>query len=61
MRVRVLILVFLLLGAFFIITDHNIHLNKGNEMNKFIGFYYSWFAGLFDNVKGVTGYVIRSE
>lgn len=61
MRGYVLIMVFLLMGAFFIISNGNLHLNNPNEVGIFIKSYYLWFGSLFENAKGMTAYVVKSE
>jgi len=61
MRIRVLILLFLLVGAFFIVSNNDLHLNSKYDLQKFVGLYYSWLSGLFDNLKVITGYVIKSD
>jgi len=61
MRIYLFIMVFLLIGAFFIISNDNLHINKSAEVGKFFKSYYVWFGGLFENVKGISGYVVKSE
>jgi len=61
MRTLFIILIFLALGAFFIISNHNLHIGAKAEFEKFSGLYYSWLSGLFDNAKDITGYVIKSD
>jgi hypothetical protein len=52
---------FLLLGSFFIISNHNIHLNHPAERAEFFSICNVWFSNLFDNAKTVTGYVAKLE
>lgn len=54
-------LLFLFLGALFIISNGNLHLRDKNEFVKFSGAYYSWLSGLFTNAKQLTGYIAKSE
>lgn len=61
MRIRVIIVLFLLIGAFFIVSNDNLHLNNSEDMQKFVGLYYSWLSGLFDNVKSISAYVIKAD
>lgn len=51
------LVVFLLIGAFFIISNNNLHMGNAGEFNKFMEQYYGWFFKLAGNVKGITGYV----
>jgi hypothetical protein len=61
MRWLYLLLTFLALGGFFIISNHDIHLNTGQDMDKFQGLYYNWLSGIFTNFKSITGYVVKYE
>ena len=61
MRVYVLAMVFLLMGAFFIISNGNLHMNRAYDVGIFMKSYYLWFGSLFDNAKGMTAYVVKSE
>ena len=54
-------MIFLLIGALFIISNQNLRINKDTDFKKFAGLYYSWFGSLFDNLKDLSGYVIKSE
>jgi len=53
--------IFLLLGAFFIITNENIHLKNKSEINTFAKLYYNWFVKLGGNAKTLTAYVAKLE
>jgi hypothetical protein len=61
MRIYLFIILFLLVGAFFIVSNNNLHLNESKDMSKFVSLYYSWLGGLFNNVKGMSAYVVKSE
>ena len=52
---------FLLIGALFIISNENLRLNKTDDLKKFTGLYYNWLGSLFENVKGISAYVIKSQ
>ena len=52
---------FLLLGAFFIITSENLALKNKDNFEQFSSLYYSWFDNLFENGKTLTGYIIDSK
>lgn len=60
-RTVVIVLMFLCIGAFFIISNNNLHLAKHEEASAFYGLYYQWMGSIFDNVKSISGYVIKSE
>ncbi len=61
MRIVMLLIMFLLLGAFFIVSNENIRLNVTEDRSKFGDFYYSWIGGLYEKATGITGFVINSE
>jgi hypothetical protein len=61
MRIRVIILLFLLVGVFFIVSNNDLHLNETKDMQKFVSLFYSWLSGLFNNMKDITGYVIKAN
>lgn len=61
MRTWMLIFMFFCLGAFFIVSNDNIHLNRANELSHFGSLYMQWLGHLFDNAKYISGYVIKFE
>lgn len=61
MKVWIILVLFLLLGAFFIISNENLHLSEKDEAMQFGRNYYSWFGDLFSSAKGVAGYAVKSE
>lgn len=61
MRVWMLVIIFLLLGAFFIVSNHGLHLSDAGEIKKFFGEYYSWAGSLLSNAKSIVGYVVEAK
>lgn len=61
MRTLMIIIMFLLLGAFFIVSNSNLHLSEKEEFMKFGNAYYSWLGSLLDNGVSVVGYVAKAE
>lgn len=61
MRLAFVIILLLLLGAFFIISNENINLNDDNGLNDLGDAYYVWAAGVFDNMVILIGDVIKSD
>lgn len=61
MRIFAFILVFLLLGAFFIISNNDLHLSEKSELDEFARLYYSWLGDIFSNAKSLTGYITKAE
>lgn len=56
-----ILVLFLFLGAFFIISNENLHLSNKIEAKTFASLYYNWFFDLFSNAHGIAGYAIKSE
>ncbi len=60
-RWAVFFIKFLLLGAFFIISNHNLALANMDDRTQFVTEYGSWIKSVADNVGSLTGYVIKVE
>ena len=56
-----LIAMFLCLGAFFIISNNNLHLEDAKELHVFGGQYMHWLGNLFSNTKSISGYLVKFE
>lgn len=52
---------FLLVGAFFIISNNNLRLGDSEQRGEFMKLYYAWFFKIFDNTKTITGYVVNLD
>ncbi len=61
MKIIMLIIMFLLIGAFFIISNENIRLNNPENINLFFKEYAGWINSLANNGKTVAGYVVKME
>jgi len=61
MKILMFIIFFLLIGAFFIISNENIKLNNKENVNYFFKLYGQWFDQLIDNSKTATGYAVKME
>ena len=55
------LIMFLLIGAFFIIANENIRLNNSENVDLFFSQYGEWIDSLFGNGKVVVGYVVKME
>ncbi|MDO8508661.1 MAG: hypothetical protein Q7S27_03170 [Nanoarchaeota archaeon] len=61
MKVAMVILKLLFLGALFIISNHELHLNNSSERAEFFNLYSGWFENLVDQGLQVTSYVVKFE
>ena len=61
MKIIMLLLIFLLVGAFFIISQNNLSIKEPENLEKFTLEYSRWITGIFDKTKGATGYIIRLD
>ncbi len=61
MKILLFILIFLLFGAFFIISENNLRLNSGDNLQEFFKLYISWIEGLIENTSSITGNVIKTQ
>ena len=61
MKTLLFIILFLFVGAFFIISNENIALNSPENIDLFFSEYGGWIDGLFANGKTVVGYVAKME
>ena len=55
------IIMFLLVGAFFIVGENNLSLNSKENLSKFSALYALWLDNLFNNVGALAGYVVKME
>ncbi|MBX4196213.1 hypothetical protein KW805_01345 [Candidatus Pacearchaeota archaeon] len=61
MRLVVVAVMFLLIGAFSIISNYNLHLGKAEDLNLFSRLYISWLDTLTAHAKTLTAFVVRSD
>lgn len=61
MKVALFIIKFLLLGSFFIISNHNLYMNDAGDRAEFFSISNIWLSSLFDNAKTLTSYVAKLE
>jgi len=61
MKFLLLVIMFFLIGSFFIIYENNLAL-KDEEARKVFGkLYTSWFNQIFENSKNLVGYVVKLD
>ncbi len=61
MKILIFIILFLFVGAFFIISNENIKMNSSENLDLFFREYCSWFDKLIGNGKNLSGFLIKME
>jgi hypothetical protein len=61
MKLTMGIVMFLLIGAFFIISNNNLHMLEQGSLSSFISIYVSWVGEIFDNGAQLSGYVVKLD
>lgn len=61
MKIFLFVVVFLLMGAFFIISNDNLHVGNPEQFDSFMTKYYDWFFKLGNNVMTATSYAINID
>jgi hypothetical protein len=59
MKFLAFLIVFLLIGAFFIISNENLNLDNKNNIDIFLSEYGQWIGKLIDNSRIATGYIVK--
>ena len=61
MKIQMIIIKFLILGALFIISNQNLHLGILQEREIFFDTYLGWVTNIASQILDVTGYVIKFQ
>jgi hypothetical protein len=61
MKLAMILIIVLLGGAFFIVSNQNIKLNNNENINLFFEEYVKWIDGLIINGKSITNYIIKNK
>jgi hypothetical protein len=61
MKLWIIFVKFLFIGALFIVSNENLYLKDGEDLNKFTELYVSWLSQIYTHAGQITGYVINSE
>jgi len=61
MKIYLIILLFLFIGALVIVSNDNLHLKSADEAKKFASLYYSWLLDTGSNMIKTTGYIVKFE
>lgn len=59
MKTIMLIVMFFVVGALFIISEDNLNIGKGDNAKVLTGMYLSWLDETFDNMKTLTGNIVK--
>jgi hypothetical protein len=58
MKILVFVLIFLIIGALLILSNHNLPLYKEENIIIFKGLYLDWLGSIYENAAFITGNVI---
>ncbi|HIK00632.1 TPA: hypothetical protein H1016_03770 [archaeon] len=61
MKISLAILKFLFIGALFLVSNYNLHMNVAEERGQFFDMYTSWLGKIFDQAAEITAYVTSSS
>lgn len=61
MKIIIIVLKLLFIGALFIVSNQNLHLIDSADRNQFFETYSGWIATLVDQGTQLTGYVVKFE
>lgn len=61
MKIYMIIVMFLLIGAFYIISEKNLALRNSDSLEKFGVYYTSWLGSIIENLGYLTGYVVKLD
>tara|TARA_Y100000034_G_scaffold67371_1_gene81266 strand:- start:3066 stop:3299 length:234 start_codon:yes stop_codon:yes gene_type:complete len=61
MRILMIILMFFLIGGFFIISNEDLSLGNSEERMQFGEMYFTWLSNVFGNIGAITGDVVKLE
>lgn len=61
MKIALLILKLLFLGALFIISNHELYLKEAADRETFFDLYYDWIRSMVNQGFDVTAYVVKFE
>ena len=61
MKIISFVIMFLLIGAFFIISENHLALKDAENREKFQDMYVGWINKIFGNSKTTVGYVVNLD
>ncbi len=61
MKISILIVMFFLIGAFFIISNNNLKFTKAADRQQISNLYKAWLGSVAENTIGSVGYVTKMD
>lgn len=61
MKIAMVVVMFLLLGAFFIVSQNNLALNSSENVDKFVSRYIDWIGSFVGDITRLGGFVVKLE
>ena len=61
MKFAVIVMKLLVVSALFLVSNYNLHLADQHERQVFLNLYSSWMGDLYQNLRSLTGYVVKFE
>ena len=61
MKILMLVLIFFVIGALFILENNNLKMYKHENLEKFSDLYIEWMDQIYSNVRSLTGQVVQSN
>ena len=61
MKFAVIVMKLLVVSALFLVSNYNLHLADQHERQIFLNLYSSWMGELYQNLRSMTGYVVKFE
>jgi hypothetical protein len=61
MKILIFVMMFFLVGAFFIISEKNLALGHEGSLSTFSSLYASWLSQVFGNTFSLSGYIVKME
>ena len=61
MKIFMLIIMFLCIGALFIVSQNNLALGNPKNVDNFVSLYGNWLKGSVENLGSLTSHVVKME
>jgi hypothetical protein len=61
MKIVMLVVIFLCIGALFLISENNLVLKQHENITKFYSLYANWLNNIADNSIKLSGYIVKMD